>query len=264
MDNDFSVRDQCELLGISRSGLYYEAKGPCEYDLSLMKEIDEQYTATPFYGRRRMTIEMQKRGFQVGQKAVRTAMRVMGLEAIYPKPNLSKNSREHKKYPYLVRGRTICRPNQVWAADITYVPLQGGFGYLFAIIDWHSRFVIEWQLSNMLDAEFCLEAVDRALLIGKPVIFNTDQGVQFTSSRFTNRLEAAGIQISMDGKGRALDNIMVERLWRSVKYEDIYPKAYRHLPEANEGLRSYFSFYNGSRPHQGLRYKTPAEVYATG
>lgn len=262
MDRDFSIREQCELLGICRSGIYYEPQKPSEDVLSLMRAIDEQYTETPFYGRRRMTVEMQKRGFSVGQKGVRAAMRVMGLEAIYPKPNLSKNWGEYRKYPYLVRGVNICRPNQVWAADITYVPLQDGFGYLFAIIDWHSRFVLEWQLSNMLDADFCLEAVERALSKGRPTIFNTDQGVQFTSSRFTSRLEADGIQISMDGKGRALDNIMVERLWRSVKYEDIYPKSYRILPEANEGLKRYFSFYNRSRPHQGLNYQTPAEVYA--
>lgn len=188
-------------------------------------------------------------------------MRQMGLETIYPKPNLSASNPEHKKYPYLVKEEEICRPNQVWAADITYVPLLNGFGYLFAIIDWYSRYVIEWQLSNMLDTEFCLEALERALSKGSPEIFNTDQGVQFTSNQFTQMVETSGARVSMDGKGRAFDNIMVERLWRSVKYEDVYPKGYELLPEAKKGLGVYFPFYNEKRPHQGLQYQTPMEVY---
>lgn len=208
-----------------------------------------------------MTIEMLKLGFFVGQKKVRTVMQAMGLEAIYPKPNLSASNREHKKYPYLLGNEKICRPNQVWAGDITYVPVRNGFGYLFAIIDWHSRYVVDWQLSNMLDTDFCLETLERALLRERPEIFNTDQGVQFTSNRFTARLEAVGIRISMDGKGRAFDNIMIERLWRSVKYENIYPNGYEHLPEVKRGLGIYFPFYNESRLHQGLHYRTPAEVY---
>lgn len=208
-----------------------------------------------------MAIEMKKLGFFVGQKKVRSAMLYMGLEAIYPKPNLSANHQEHKKYPYLLKEEIIRRPNQVWAADITYIPVVRGFGYLFAIIDWYSRYVIEWQLSNMLDTEFCLEALERALSKGTPEIFNTDQGVQFTSGRFTEMVEASGARISMDGRGRAFDNIMVERLWRSVKYEDIYPNGYEHLPEVKKGLGIYFSFYNESRPHQGLKYQTPMEVY---
>lgn len=208
-----------------------------------------------------MTIAMERQGFLVGQKKVRAAMQKMGLEAIYPKPNLSASHPEHKKYPYLLGQENICRPNQVWPGDITYVPLREGFGYLFAIIDWYSRYVIEWQLSNMLDTSFCLEALERALLKARPEIFNTDQGVQFTSENFTRLLEAKGIRISMDGKGRAFDNIMVERLWRSVKYEDIYPHGYEILPETRKGLGKYFPFYNEDRPHQGLKYQTPAKVY---
>ena len=208
-----------------------------------------------------MAIEMQKQGFDAGEIRVRNAMRFMGLEAIYPKPKLSLSHPEHKKYPYLLRGMVIHHPNQVWAADITYVPVPGGFGYLFAIMDWYSRYVLAWQLSNLLDADFCLEALKRALCKTKPEIFNTDQGVQFTSSCFTGQLEEEGIAISMDGKGRAFDNIMVERLWRSVKYENIYPRAYECLPEVRAGLAQYFLFYNEKRPHQGLKNQTPQEVY---
>lgn len=188
-------------------------------------------------------------------------MQTMGLEAIYPKPNLSAPSKEHRKFPYLLRSLIVNRPDQAWAGDITYIPLLGGFGYLFAIIDWFSRYVIEWELSNLLDADFCVEALDRGLLKNRPEIFNTDQGVQFTSRLFTGRLENNGIQISMDGKGRALDNVFVERLWRSVKYEEIYPKGYESLKEVKNGLRRYFEFYNERRPHQGLKYRTPAEIY---
>lgn len=204
---------------------------------------------------------MRARGFIIGQTRIRTAMQMMGLEAIYPKPNLSAASKEHKKFPYLLRGLEINRPNQAWAGDITYIPLIGGFGYLFAIIDWFSRYVIAWELSNLLDADFCIEALERGLVVERPEIFNTDQGVQFTSSLFTGRLENNGIKISMDGKGRALDNVFIERLWRSVKYEDIYPKGYECLKEVRQGLKKYFEFYNEKRPHQGLEYRTPAEVY---
>lgn len=226
-----------------------------------MRAIDEQYLETPFYGRRRMTIAMKKRGFSVGQKRVRSAMQLMGLEAIYPKPNLSAANKEHKKFPYLLRSLIIDHPDQAWAGDITYIPLITGFGYLFAIIDWFSRYVIEWELSNLLDATFCIEALERGLVKKSPEIFNTDQGVQFTSHQFTGRLESGGIKISMDGKGRALDNVFVERLWRSVKYEEIYPKGYESLKEVRQGLQKYFKFYNEKRPHQGLDYRTPAEVY---
>lgn len=226
-----------------------------------MRAIDEEYLQHPYYGRRRMTVAMRARGFVVGQTRIRTAMQMMGLEAIYPKPNLSTANKEHKKFPYLLRGLVINRPNQAWAGDITYIPLIGGFGYLFAIIDWFSRYVIAWELSNLLDADFCIEALERGLVVERPEIFNTDQGVQFTSSQFTGRLENSGIKISMDGKGRALDNVFVERLWRSVKYEDIYPKGYECLKEVRQGLKKYFEFYNEKRPHQGLEYRTPAEVY---
>jgi putative transposase len=226
-----------------------------------MRAIDEEYLQHPYYGRRRMTIAMKQQGFNVGQTAIRTAMRVMGLEAIYPKPNLSIANKEHKKFPYLLRNLIIDHPNQAWAADITYIPLPTGFGYLFAIIDWFSRYVIEWELSNFLDTEFCTEALERGLVKKAPEIFNTDQGVQFTSNQFTEQLEKNGIKISMDGKGRALDNVFIERLWRSVKYEDIYPKGYESLKEVRRGLTKYFEFYNQKRPHQGLDYRTPAEVY---
>lgn len=257
----FSQRKQCELLGIARSGLYYRPRDPSMEDLELMKAIDEQYLKTPFYGRRRMTVEMRKQGFLAGEKRVRTAMQLMGLEAIYPKPNLSKNNSEHRKYPYLMKNVAVDRADQAWAADITYLPLHKGFGYLFAIIDWYSRYVIEWELSNLLDVDFCIEALERSLKKRHPEIFNTDQGVQFTSRLFTNRLEQEGVRISMDGKGRALDNVFVERLWRSVKYEDVYPKGYSNLKEVKIGLKRYFQFYNENRPHQGLGYRTPAEVY---
>jgi len=248
-------------LGISRSGLHYKPKPPNEEDLLLMRAIDEEYTEHPYYGRRRMTVEMLKRGFFVGQKKVRTTMRIMGLEAIYPKPNLSMGCREHKKYPYLLGNMEICQPNQVWSGDITYIRLLKGFAYLFAIIDWFSRYVIEWQISNTLDTDFCLEAFERAGKHGSPEIFNTDQGVQFTSERFTDAVERSGAKISMDGKGRALDNIMVERLWRSVKYEDVYPHGYDQIKDLKSGLAAYFRFYNEKRPHQGLGYRTPAEVH---
>lgn len=199
-----------------------------------------------------MAIAMQKQGFIAGQTVVRTAMRMMGLEAIYPKPNLSLGNKTHKKFPYLLRDLIIDHPNQAWAANITYIPLPTGFGYFFAIIDWFSRYVIEWELSNFLDTEFCMEALERGLIKKTPEIFNTDQGVQFTSHQFTGRLEEGGIRISMDGKGRALDNVFIERLWRSVKYEDIYPKGYESLREVRQGLKKYFEFYNEKRPRNTL------------
>lgn len=258
---ELSLTRQCHLLGMSRSGLYYKPVQPNEEELALMRAIDEQYLRTPFYGRRRMTIAMNQQGFLVGQKRIRTAMRTMGLEAIYPKPNLSMPNKEHKKFPYLMRNLTVDSADQAWAGDITYVPLKGGFGYLFAIIDWFSRYVIDWELSNLLDAEFCVEALERGLLRRKPMIFNTDQGVQFTSKQFVGRLENSGVQISMVGKGRAFDNIFIERLWRSVKYEEIYPRGYESLKELKMGLKRYFEYYNNERPHQGLGYETPAGVY---
>ena len=202
-----------------------------------------------------------RKGYKINRKKVMRLMRLMGIEAIYPKPKLSKNNPLHKKYPYLLKGKKIYFPNQVWASDITYIPLGSGFGYLVAIIDWYSRYVIAWELSNFLDVEFCLEALYSSLQKTKPEIFNTDQGSQFTSNKFTGHLEKNDIQISMDGRGRAFDNIFIERLWRSVKYEDIYIKEYANLKEVKEGLKNYFHFYNEKRMHQGLNYLTPAEVY---
>ena len=256
-----SVRRQCELLGLSRSSLYYEpAREPAE-DLRLMRLIDEQYTACPFYGSRRMTAWLIERGEEVNRKRVQRLMRAMGLEAIYPKARLSAAGKGHKVYPYLLRGVKIGRPDQVWSTDITYVPLPGGFMYLAAVIDWYSRYVITWRLSNTLDGSFCLEMLEESLGSGKPEVFNTDQGVQFTAEAFTGRLERAGVAVSMDGRGRALDNVFVERLWRSVKYEDIYIRGYETVPELTLGLGRYFAFYNDERLHQSLDYRTPAAVY---
>ena len=257
----FSQRKQCKLLGICRSGLYYKPTKVEDENVLIMNAIDKEFMNHPYYGRRKMTLAMKKLGFEVGEKKVRSLMQLMGLEAVYPKPSLSKANKEHKKYPYLLRNLTVKYPNQAWAADITYIPMKIGFGYLFAIIDWYSRYVIEWDLSNLLDSAFCIEALDRSLQDTKPEIFNTDQGVQFRSNNFTQKLENNGIKISMDGKGRAIDNIFVERLWRSVKYEDIYLKSYETLKDVRQGLEEYFIFYNDKRPHQGIGYKTPAEAY---
>jgi putative transposase len=256
-----SVRRQCELLGLSRSSLYYEPGGEAAEDLRLMRRIDERYTACPFYGSRRMTACLNERGEGVNRKRVRRLMRVMGLEAIYPKPRLSPAGKGHRIYPYLLRGVTVARRDQVWSTDITYVPMASGFMYLAAVIDWFSRYVIAWRLSNALDGSFCLEMLEEALRGGRPEVFNTDQGVQFTTASFTGRLESAGVAVSMDGRGRALDNVFVERLWRSVKYEDIYIQGYETVPGLHRGLARYFAFYNDERPHQSLDYRTPAAVY---
>jgi putative transposase len=255
------VRRQCELLGLSRSSLYYEPGGEAAEDLRLMRRIDEQYTARPFYGSRRMTIWLNEQGEGVNRKRVQRLMRVMGLEAIYPKPRLSLAAKGHRIYPYLLRGVTVERSDQVWSTDITYVPMTSGFMYLAAVIDWFSRYVIGWRLSNTLDGSFCLEMLEEALRGGRPEIFNTDQGVQFTAAAFTGRLESAGVAVSMDGRGRALDNVFVERLWRSVKYEDIYIQGYETVPGLHRGLARYFAFYNDERPHQSLGYRTPAAIY---
>ena len=253
---------QCDLLGISRSSIYYEPVPISDENLLLMNLIDEQYTETPFYGRRRMTAWLRNQvNFAVNPKRVSGLMTDLGLQAIYPKPNTSRADKSHKKYPYLLRGYPIIRPGQVYSTDITYVRLEGGFVYLCAVIDWHSRYVLSWRLSNTLDTDFCLEALEEALRKGVPEIFNTDQGCQFTSAEFTGVLERAGVLISMDGRGRALDNIFVERLWRSVKYENIYPRNYRTMQEAREGLGKYFKFYNEERLHQSLGYRTPESVH---
>jgi putative transposase len=256
-----SVRRQCELLGLCRSSLYYEPAAATAENLRLMRLIDEEYTAHPFRGSRRMTIWLRQQGEEVNRKRVQRLMRLMGLEAIYPKPKLSVPGQGHKIYPYLLRDVQIERPDQVWSTDITYVPLSGGFMYLAAIIDWYSRYVIAWRLSNTLDGSFCLDMLEEALSRGRPEVFNTDQGVQFTAQAWTGRLAAAGVAVSMDGKGRCLDNVFVERLWRTVKYEDIYLRGYAAVPELHEGLERYFPFYNEERPHQSLAYQTPAAVY---
>jgi len=227
----------------------------------LMKVIDKQYTATPFYGVPRMTAWLKREGYEVNRKRIRRLMRVMGIEAIYPKPNLSKSLNEHKKYPYLLKGVSIEYPDQVWSTDITYIRLEHGFVYLVAIIDWHSRYVLSWELSNTLDKEFCLKALEDALRHSKPCIFNTDQGCQFTSLEFTGRLQSSGIRISMDGKGRVFDNIFVERLWRTVKYEEVCLHSYQSAKEARTGLKKYFCFYNRERLHSSLGYMTPYEIY---
>jgi putative transposase len=259
-----SVRRQCALLGLNRSSRYYEAAGETPENLRLMRLIDAEYTAHPFYGSRRMAVWLVNQGEAVNRKRVQRLMRLMGLEAIYPKPKLSVAGRGHRLYPYLLRDVAIERPDQVWSTDITYVPLASGFMYLAAVIDWYSRYVIAWRLSNMLDGSFCLEMVEEALSQGRPEVFNTDQGVQFTAQAWTSRLEAAGVAVSMDGRGRCLDNVFVERLWRTVKYEDIYLHGYEGVPALHQGLERYFPFYNEARMHQALAYRTPAAVYREG
>jgi len=256
------VRRQCELLGLNRSTLYYEPAAETEENLALMRLLDEEYTRHPFKGSRRMALWLSEQtGREVNRKRVRRLMGVMGLEAIYPRPKLSLPGQGHKVYPYLLRRVQIERPDQVWSTDITYVPLPGGFMYLAAVIDWYSRYVICWRLSNTLDGSFCLGMLDEALSTGRPEVFNTDQGAQFTQEAFTSRLVSAGVKVSMDGKGRCLDNVFVERLWRTVKYEDVYLRCYETVPALQDGLGRYFPFYNHQRPHQSLGYRTPAAVY---
>ena len=259
--SELSIRRQCELIGLNRSSLYYQPAGESAYNLHLMRLLDEQYTRTPFYGWLRMTAYLRREGRMVNPKRVRRLMRLMGLQAIYPKRKTSTPAPGDKRYPYLLRGLKITRPGQVWSTDITYVPLQQGFMYLVAVIDWFSRYVLAWQLSNTLDGLFCRVALRQALEQGPPDIFNTDQGAQFTAVEFTSILENTGIRISMDGRGRALDNIFVERLWRTVKYENIYLLDYGSVPELDTGLHTYFDFYNQERLHQSLGYRTPAEVH---
>jgi putative transposase len=258
---ELSIRRQCELIELNRSTYYYAPAGESEFNLHLMRLIDEQYLKTPFYGWPRMTAYLQREGYAVNHKRVRRLMQLMGLQAIYPKRKTSLAGKGHKIYPYLLRGLEIARPGQVWSADITYVPMRYGFVYLVAILDWFSRYVLAWQLSNTLDGRFCLDTLQQALQLDRPDIFNTDQGVQFTALEFTGCLEAAGVRISMDGRGRVFDNIFIERLWRSVKYEDVYLKDYASIPELSTGLADYFWFYNHDRPHQSLDYRTPAEVH---
>ena len=255
------MRRQCELLELNRASWYYEPAPESAENLALMRRIDEQYLATPFYGSRRMAVWLQQQGYVINRKRVQRLMRLMGLEAIYPKPRTTQRGAGHKIYPYLLRDLTITRADQVWGADITYVPLRHGFLYLVAILDWYSRYVVAWRLSNSLEESFCHECLDEALARGRPEIFNTDQGVQFTSEAFTSRLHENGIAISMDGRGRALDNVFVERLWRTVKQENVYLHDYGTVWEAEEGLATYFRFYDEERPHSRLGNRTPAEIY---
>jgi putative transposase len=246
---------------LNRSSLYYkEAEAPAQ-NQQVMRIIDEQYMKTPFFGSRRMTSVLRREGFKINRKRVKRLMRLMGLEAVYRKPRTSKPEPENKIYPYLLRDLKIDHPDQVFAADITYIPMRKGFLYLVAVIDWHSRFVVSWRLSNSMDTSFCTEALNDALNDAVPTIFNTDQGSQFTSNDFTNILKDNHIQISMDGKGRYLDNIFIERLWRSLKYEEVYLKAYEDIKQARTSIADYFRFYNFDRPHQALGYLTPWEVY---
>jgi len=248
-------------VGLNRATFYYEPASEGDLNLHLMHLIDKQYTKTPFYGRLRMTVFLRQSGYVVNPKRVRRLMQVMDLQAIYPKRRTTVNSAEHRVYPYLLRNVAITRPHQVWSADITYIPMVRGFMYLVAVIDWYSRYVLAWQLSNTLDGVFCLTTLEQALVLGQPDIFNTDQGVQFTSLAFTGHLQQASIRISMDGCGRALDNVFVERLWRTVKYEHVYLHEYETVMQLEKGLERYFSFYNHERPHQSLSYQTPAQVY---
>lgn len=263
-DPKVSIRRQCELLRLNRSTLYYVATEVSAEETTLMKAIDRIFTKWPFYGSRRITLELRRLGHDINRKRVQRLMRTMGLQALVPGPHTSKPHPEHKVYPYLLRRLDIDRPNQVWAADITYIPLERGWGYLIAIIDWHSRAVLSWRLSNTMTVDFCVDTLEDALRQhGTPEIFNTDQGAQFTSPDFTDVLQREGVAISMDGKGRATDNIFVERLWRSLKYEDVYLRSYATLAEARVGIERWIRFYNHQRPHQALDNSVPMEVYRT-
>jgi putative transposase len=259
---ELSVRRQCELVRVSRSGLYYEPEPTSPEQLALMRRVDELHLKYPFYGSRKLAEALRREGQEVNRKRVQRLMRLMGLEAMAPKPTTSEPHPEHVVYPYLLRGLAISRVNQVWATDITYIPMKAGFVYLVAIMDWYSRRVLSWRLSNTLDSSFCVEALEEALAaFGKPEIFNTDQGAQFTADAFTKPLRDRGIAISTDGKGRCLDNVFVERLWRSLKYEEVYLHAYDSVAQARAGIGRYLGFYNDERPHQALGYQTPAAFY---
>ncbi len=256
-----SIRRQCELLGVNRAGLYYEPVRESEENLLLMRLLDEQYTKTPFYGSRKMVAWLQEKGFSVNRKRVSRLMALMGIEAVYPKPKLSLPGEGHKIYPYLLRGVAVKRINQVWSTDITYIRMAQGFVYLVAVMDWFSRYVLSCRLSLTMELDFCIEALKCALRRGRPEIFNSDQGAQFTSEKFTAELAAKEIAISMDGRGRCMDNIFIERLWRSLKYEEVYLKDYASVTEARAGIEQYVRFYNQARLHQSLNYQTPAAVY---
>src|SRR6516162_7576044 len=264
-DRALSVRRQCALLGVARSGVYRPPRPANDNAVALMRRIDELFTAWPFLGSRRLTALLRAEGQAVNRKRVRRLMREMGIAALGPKPRTTKPAPGHKIYPYLLRGLAIARPNQVWCADITYIPIGRGFLYLVAIMDWVSRAVLSWRLSNTMDGSFCVSALEEALArFGKPDIFNTDQGSQFTSAAFTGTLAAAGVRISMDGRGRWMDNVFIERLWRSLKYEDIYLKGYSDGHEAKAGIARWIEFYNFQRPHQALGNRTPMAVWRAG
>lgn len=258
---DLPIARQCALLGLSRAGYYYVPRAEDAFHETLMRQMDAQYTRTPFYGVLRMTAWLRRHGYPVNPKRIRRLLRRMGITAVYPKPGLSQPLKGHPTYPYLLQGLGIDHPDHVWSADITYIRMAPGFLYLVAILDWHSRYVVSWEVSPTLEHEFCLSALDHALSVSQPEIFNTDQGSQFTSAEFTGRLEARGISISMDHRGRVFDNIFVERLWRTVKYEEVYLKSYETVREARGNLSRYFQFYNTERLHAALGYRTPSEVY---
>ena len=256
-----SVSRQCELLDLSKGAYYYSPAEMDPFTIQLMDEIDRLNTNTPFYGSRRLTVCLKKLGYQVNRKRIQRLMRLMGLEAIYPKENLSKRRMDHKVYPYLLKDLQITCPNFVWSTDITYIRIGAGFIYLTAIMDWYSRYVLSWNMSNSLQSEFCITAMQDAFEKAIPKIVNTDQGVQYTSKMFTDLLKEKQIKISMDSKGRAFDNIFIERLWRSLKYEEVYLKNYQTVKEAEKSIKNYFNFYNHERPHQSLGYKTPGEIH---
>lgn len=258
-----SISRQCQLLDISRGQIYYKKKPESSENLLIMQEIDKQYLLTPYYGVRRMTEHIRHTlGIEINDKRTRRLMRLMGLEAIYRKPNLSRRDKSHKIYPYLLRNMEISSVNQVWSTDITYIPMKNGFMYLTAVIDWHSRYILSWGLSNSLEAVNCINTLQQALKIDTPIIFNTDQGSQFTCEDFTSILDNKNILISMDGRGRALDNVFIERFWKTIKYECVYLSEFKDGIELYNELKKYFDFYNNERLHQGLNYRTPAEVYA--
>jgi putative transposase len=259
-----TIQRQCELIGLPRSSYYREGLAGQETpkNLEFMRLIDKEYTDHPFYGTRQIRNVLRRKGYKINRKRVQRLMRKMGIQSIAPKPNTSKAHPQNKVYPYLLRNFDVTRSNQVWSTDITYIPLAGGFVYLTAVIDWHSRYVLSWELSITMDNEFCVSALERALRChGTPYIFNTDQGSQYTSHEFTNALKKHGIKISMDGKGRCLDNIFIERLWRSVKYEEVYVNEFKSVGQLRKALKKYFDFYNHERPHQSIKAQTPAEVY---
>ena len=259
--DSLSIQEQCDLLDLSRRTYYYEPKTESAENLQIMRLLDEIYLDHPYYGSRKMTAILQRQGYLINRKRVQRLMRLIGIEAIYPQKRTTIANKEHQKYPYLLRNLDICQVNQVWSSDITYLPVFGGFFYLTAVIDVFSRFVVGWKISNSMDTSFCIEAVEDALLYGKPDILNTDQGSQYTSTSFTSLLKSNEIQISMNGKGRCIDNVWVERLWRSVKREDVYLREYRGGTELYTGLNKYFHFYNFQRPHQALNYRTPSEIF---